>query len=50
MGIQAKNLRLMVMDANQLTMALPESPDFLKADLSADPAAALKKAEGAQAK
>lgn len=50
LGIQAKNLKLQVMDANQLTMALPESPGFLKADLSGDPAAALKKAEGAQSK
>jgi acetolactate decarboxylase len=31
-------------------MALPESPGFLKADLSGDPSAALKKAEGAQSK
>ncbi|MFY9137535.1 acetolactate decarboxylase [Zwartia sp.] len=50
LGIRANHLKIQVMDANQLTMALPESPDFLKADLSADPAAALKKAEGAQAK
>lgn len=41
--IQAKNLKLQVMDVHQLTMALPESPDFLKADLSGDPAAAQKK-------
>ena len=50
LGIHAKNLKLQVMDANNLTMALPESPSFLKADLSGDPAAALEKAEGAQAK
>lgn len=50
LGIRANHLKIQVMDANQLTMALPESPDFLKADLSADPAAALKKAEGAQPK
>jgi len=50
LGINAKNLKLQVMDADNLTMALPESPEFLKADLSGDPAAALSKAEGAQAK
>lgn len=50
LGIRAKNLKLQVMDANQLMMALPETPAFLKADLSADPSAALKKAEGAQSK
>jgi acetolactate decarboxylase len=50
LGIRANNLKLQVMDANQLTMALPESPGFLKADLSGDPSAALKKAEGAQSK
>lgn len=47
LGIQAKNLKLQVMDANNLVMALPESPDFLKADLTGDPSAALEKAEGA---
>jgi acetolactate decarboxylase len=50
LGIRANNLTLQVMDANQLTMALPESPGFLNADLSGDPSAALKKAEGAQSK
>jgi acetolactate decarboxylase len=50
LGIQARNLTLQVMDAVNLTMALPETPDFLKADLSADPSAALSKAEGAQSK
>jgi hypothetical protein len=38
------------MDADNLTMALPETPAFLQADLSADPSAALSKAEGAQSK
>ncbi len=47
LGIQAKNLRLQVMDANNLVMALPESPSFLQADLSGDPTAALQQAEGA---
>jgi acetolactate decarboxylase len=50
LGISAKNLKIQVMDADNLTMALPESPEFLKADLSGDPAAALSKAEGAQTK
>ena len=50
LGIQAKNLSLQVMDADNLTMALPETPAFLQADLSADPSAALSKAEGAQSK
>lgn len=50
LGISAKNLKLQVMDADNLTMALPESPEFLKADLSGDPAVALSKAEGAQTK
>lgn len=50
LGIQAKNLKLQVMDADNLIMALPESPGFLKADLSGDPALALSKAEGAQKK
>jgi len=50
LGVRAKNLRLQVMDANNISMALPESPAFLKADLSGDPSAALSKAEGAQKK
>lgn len=50
LGIQAKNLKMQVMDADNLIMALPESPEFLKADLSGDPALALSKAEGAQKK
>jgi acetolactate decarboxylase len=47
LGIKASNLTLQVMDADNLSMALPETLEFLKADLSGDPAAALKKAEGA---
>jgi len=47
LGIKASNLSLQVMDADSLSMALPETPEFLRADLSGDPAAALKKAEGA---
>jgi acetolactate decarboxylase len=48
LGIKAKNLRVQVMDVTNVIMALPESPQFLAADLSGDPSAALKKAEGAQ--
>jgi len=47
LGIKATGLKLQVMDVDQLSMALPETPEFLKADLSGDPAEALKKAEGA---
>ncbi len=46
LGIKARNLKLRIMDANNLVMALPESPQFLQADLTADPTAALRKAEG----
>ena len=49
-GIRARNLKLQVMDASNLVMALPESPEFLKADLSGDPTQALRKAEAAHAK
>lgn len=48
LGIKARNLRVQVMNVNNVVIALPESPDFLKADLSADPTAALSKAEGAK--
>lgn len=47
LGIKAKNLKLQVMDVNNIMMALPESPEFLKADLTGDPSVALSKAEGA---
>jgi acetolactate decarboxylase len=50
LGIQAKNLKIQVMDADNVVMALPETAQFLNADLSQDPTAALSKAEGAQAK
>jgi acetolactate decarboxylase len=46
LGIQARNLKLQIMDANNLVIALPESPQFLKANLSGDPSAALQEAEG----
>ena len=48
LGLQATNLKVQVMTLNNVVMALPESPDFLKADLSGDPTAALGKAEGAR--
>ena len=49
LGIKARNVRLQLMDADNLVVALPESAQFLKADLTADPTAALSKAEGANA-
>jgi acetolactate decarboxylase len=36
------------MDANNLVMALPETPQFLQANLTGDPSEALSKAEGAR--
>lgn len=50
LSLEARDLRYQVMDANNLVMALPETPQFLKADLSGDPSAALSKAEGAGAR
>jgi acetolactate decarboxylase len=50
LGIKAKNLKIQVMDANNVMMALPETPAFLSADLSIDPSKALGQAEGAQTK
>ena len=50
LGLKGKNLKVQVMDANNIVMALPESPEFLKADLTGDPSAALNKAEGASTK
>lgn len=47
-GIRARNIRVRMMDASNLVMALPETPQFLKADLSHDPSEALGKAEGAK--
>ncbi|QWE06199.1 acetolactate decarboxylase [Polynucleobacter sp. JS-JIR-5-A7] len=48
LGIQAQNLKLQVMDADNLVIALPETPGFLKANLSGNPAEALSKIEHAQ--
>jgi acetolactate decarboxylase len=50
LGIKASNLKLQVMDANNLVLALPESPQFLAADLTSDPSVALSQAEGASVK
>ena len=49
LGISAKNLKVQVMNVENVVMALPESPEFLKADLSGDPTKDLSKAEGAKA-
>lgn len=48
LGVSAKNLKVQVMNANNIVMALPETKEFLEADLSKDPSAALNKAEGAK--
>lgn len=46
LGVKLRRARVAVMDANNVAMALPESPEFLQADLSGDPSAALRAAEG----
>ncbi len=48
LNVVAKDLKVQLMNVQNVTMALPESPQFLAADLSGDPSAALSKAEGAQ--
>jgi acetolactate decarboxylase len=48
LDIRAKDLKIQVMDANNVVMALPETPQFLSADLSIDPSKALSKAEGSR--
>ena len=48
LGFKARNLKVQAMNANNVVIALPESPAFLEADLSNDPTAALSKAEGAK--
>lgn len=47
-GIRARNIQVRMMNASNLVMALPETPQFLMADLSHDPTEALGKAEGAK--
>ncbi|CAK6692751.1 acetolactate decarboxylase [Synechococcus sp. CBW1107] len=44
--LQSRELQLELHRENDLQLVLPETPEFLKADLSGDPAAALAKAEG----
>ncbi|WP_231597099.1 acetolactate decarboxylase [Synechococcus sp. CBW1004] len=44
--LQSRELELELHRESHLQLVLPESPAFLKADLSGDPAAALAKAEG----
>jgi acetolactate decarboxylase len=43
---RGKNLRLQIQLEGDLHIALPETQDFLKANLRRDPAAALAQAEG----
>ena len=45
--LQSSSLSLELHRDSNLQLVLPETPQFLKADLSGDPAAALAKAEGA---
>lgn len=44
--LQSRELSLELHRENDLQLVLPETPEFLKADLSGDPAAALARAEG----
>jgi acetolactate decarboxylase len=44
--LQSRELELELHRESHLQLVLPETPAFLKADLSGDPAAALAKAEG----
>lgn len=37
LAVRGRDLTLQVMDANHLVMALPETPQFLAADLTGDP-------------
>lgn len=48
LNLKARDLKVQVMNVNNVVIALPESPAFLEADLSTDPTDALKKAEGAK--
>ncbi len=47
LGIEATKLRAQVQHLDDFRMAIPESPEFLKADLTQDPSKALDKAERA---
>jgi acetolactate decarboxylase len=44
--LESNELSLELHRESHLQLVLPETPEFLKADLSGDPAAALAKAEG----
>lgn len=44
--LQSRELSLALHQESHLQLVLPETPEFLKADLSGDPAAALARAEG----
>lgn len=48
LNVVANNLQLMLAEETDFKVALPESAEFLQADLSIDPAEALAKAEGAK--
>ncbi len=50
LGVQGHGLRVEVMNVDGLVMALPETPAFLTADLTGDPAEALRQAEVAGAR
>ena len=49
LDLKARELKVDLHNENQVTIVLPETAEFLKADLNGDPAAALEKAEGPQA-
>ena len=46
--ISGTDLELQFSEENDFKLALPESSEFLQADLSIDPSEALSKAEGAK--
>ncbi|MDQ5947735.1 MAG: Alpha-acetolactate decarboxylase [Pseudomonadota bacterium] len=48
LSLSAINLQLMLAEETDFKIALPESAEFLQADLSIDPSEALAKAEGAK--
>ena len=49
LDVKARELKVDLHNENQVKIVLPETAEFLKADLTGDPAAALEKAEGQQA-
>jgi acetolactate decarboxylase len=48
LDVVAKTLRAQIQHLDDFRMAIPESPEFLKADLTQDPSKALDKAERAK--